>query len=68
LKNGIYFREAAKKYFETTGFDPNLTIALDTKGPEIRTGLLEGVSCLFDQSVTRRAKKVLIKQTFQFLG
>ena len=29
-------REAAKKYKEETGFDPCLTIALDTKGPEIR--------------------------------
>lgn len=35
-------RAAAKLYEEKHGINPNLAIALDTKGPEIRTGLLEG--------------------------
>merc|ERR1712241_884190 len=35
-------RAAAEKYFQERGHHPSLAIALDTKGPEIRTGLLEG--------------------------
>merc|ERR1712241_679623 len=35
-------REAAEKYASEKGFNPSLAIALDPKGPEIRTGLLEG--------------------------
>jgi len=44
-------RTAARMYKEKHGVDPNLVIALDTKGPEIRTGLLEGVSTFHSQCV-----------------
>lgn len=35
-------RKAAEKYGKDKGFMPSIAIALDTKGPEIRTGVLEG--------------------------
>ena len=40
--NFFFIRAAATKYAEERGHHPSLAIALDTKGPEIRTGILEG--------------------------
>jgi len=38
----INIRKAVKMFEQEQGYDPCVAIALDTKGPEIRTGLLEG--------------------------
>merc|ERR1712045_79088 len=35
-------RKAVEKFNSERGYDPCIAIALDTKGPEIRTGVLEG--------------------------
>lgn len=42
-------REAASNYSKKSGIPYSLAIALDTKGPEIRTGLLTGVILLIDR-------------------
>lgn len=46
--------QAVKKYTDVKGFSPALAIAMDTKGPAIRTGIVEGD--------TDGQKEVLLKQ------
>nr|AIW65576.1 pyruvate kinase [Tigriopus japonicus] len=59
-------RLAAEKYAKEKGYDPSLAIALDTKGPEIRTGLLEGDDGRLELALETGAKiKITTDEAFK---
>merc|ERR1712045_167076 len=59
-------RAAAEKYFEEKGHHPSLAIALDTKGPEIRTGILEGDDGRLELSLEKGANiKIVTDDAFK---
>jgi pyruvate kinase len=54
-------RQAAKMFERESGFDPCVAIVVDTKGPEIRTGYLEGRS---PSILLTKKKQIVIRWVF----